>query len=134
MKSLIHLTPHHVGCLTDNIERSIASYGQIGFQKISEIISISAQGVRVCFVELRRDFFLELVEFPETDEALKKVFKSGNTYYHMGYLVKDAEAAAVTLVKQDYQIINRFYSEAFQGRLCIFLYSPEMHLIELIEE
>jgi hypothetical protein len=34
----------------------------------------------------------------------------------------------------NYKTLDIFDSEAFEGKRCVFLFSPEAHLIELIEE
>lgn len=131
--SHIKLTAHHFGCLTENIESSIFIYRQMGFQNISEIFSISTQKVRVCFIETGSNVYLELVEFNPDNASLGKIFKSKNPYYHVGYLVDNISDAILHLKTSGFYLINQFSSEAFQGRMCAFMYSPEMHLIELIE-
>jgi hypothetical protein len=130
---LSQLTAHHVGCLTENIGQSAEQYKTLGFKNVSEVYSIADQKVKVCFIEIRDDFFLELVECSPEQKGLKKILNSGNPYYHVGYKVSDFEKAIAELQQHDYRLINRFNSEAFGGKQCAFLYSPEMHLIELIE-
>lgn len=127
------LIAHHIGCLTDNIEKSIQVYRQIGFENFSEIFYVKAQKVKVTFVEIRKDFYLELVEFDPQNSSLKKIYNSANPYYHVGYLVKNMEDAIAELEQHGFHLVSRFFSEAFNGKSCAFFYSPEMHLVELIE-
>ena len=125
---------HHVGCLTANIEESLDIYVNIlGLKKTSDIIAISDQQVRVCFVETAPGVFLELVEPQGENVTLRKLIKSKNSYYHTGYLVKDISAVIEQLQKVGFYLVNRFISEAFGNKECAFLYTREMHLIELIE-
>ncbi len=128
------LTPHHIGCLTDNIKKSISTYEKMGFSAKSEIYFVSSQNVKVCFIEIRNLFYLELIEFSKENHSLNKIFKTGNPYYHIGYQVGNIQSAISELQAQGFYLVNQFSSEAFQGNLCAFLYSPEMQLIELIEK
>lgn len=128
------LLAHHIGCVTENMESSIAIYKQMGFQNISEVFFIQSQQVKVCFIETANNFFLELVEVLPSNVSLNKILKSKNPYYHVGYLVEDISASIAQLQNIDFYLVNQFSSEAFQGKQCAFLYSPEMHLIELIEK
>jgi methylmalonyl-CoA/ethylmalonyl-CoA epimerase len=125
---------HHIGCLTENIEESLKNYVDIlALKKASEIITISSQQVRICFLETAPDIYIELVEPIGENATLRKIIKSRNPYYHIGYLVNDISAAIEQLLEQGYYLVNRFASEAFNNRECAFLYTREMHLIELIE-
>ncbi|MES1159963.1 MAG: VOC family protein [Bacteroidota bacterium] len=125
---------HHVGCLTENIEESLGIYVNVlGFKKASEIVTISNQQVKVCFVETAPGVFLELVEPQGENLALRKIIKSKNPYYHTGYLVKDISTVISRLQEAGFFLVNRFFSEAFENKECAFLYTREMHLIELIE-
>ncbi|MCX6198749.1 MAG: VOC family protein [Bacteroidetes bacterium] len=128
------LRAHHIGCLTSDMQSSIAAYRKLGFQNISEVTFVSSQKVKVCFVEIKQGFYLELVEISETNHALQKIFKSNNPYYHVGYLVDGIDVCIADLELEGYHIVSQFDSEAFDGKRCAFMYSPEMHLIELIEE
>jgi methylmalonyl-CoA/ethylmalonyl-CoA epimerase len=133
MDTIAKLAVHHFGCLTKNMDASIETYKSMGFTNASEIYVIKAQNVRVCFIAIGNNVFLELVEFTDDSAALKALFKSKNPYYHVGYLAEDIRSTIAELVAKGFYLVNEFSSEAFNGRTCAFLYSPEMHLIELIE-
>jgi methylmalonyl-CoA/ethylmalonyl-CoA epimerase len=125
---------HHVGCLTEDIEAALHTYiDLLGMKKASGIITVSDQQVKVCFVETGPDVFLELVEPQGQNAALRKILKSNNPYYHTGYLTTDLSATVTRLQEDGFHLVNRFFSEAFDQRECAFLYTREMHLIELIE-
>lgn len=130
----MNLRLHHVGCLTENIEETLHTYTTVlGFKSVSGIITVQAQQVKVCFIETAPGVYLELVEPGGDNAALRKIIKSKNPYYHTGYLVTDISETVEQLQGQGFYLVNRFVSEAFENRECAFLYSPDMHLVELIE-
>lgn len=130
----IHFTFHHIGCLTENIEESLRIYSNsLGFKKASAITAVSSQQVKVCFIEMNTGVNLELIEPTGDNKSLEKILKSKNPYYHIGYLVDDIAAAIEQLQQDGFHLVNRFHSEAFENRSCAFLYTTDMHLIELIE-
>ena len=101
---------------------------------ISKIYTISEQKVKVCFLKISPNTYLELVEPLEGNESLKKMKKRGIGFYHLGFLVEDVHAKILEFKKQKYHQISLFSSEAFDGRLCAFLMSRDLQLIELIEK
>ena len=125
---------HHIGCLTDNMEECLMVYSQgLGFTNISKIYSIADQKVKVCFIETGPGTFLELVEPLGDNAMLRKILKSKNPYYHIGYQVDDINRSISRMQDEGCYLVNKFRSEAFQHKWCAFLYTREMHLIELIE-
>lgn len=126
---------HHVGCLTENMEESLAFYrDQMGFARISKVYDITAQQVKVCFVEVANGSFIEFVEPAATNAGLRKILKSNNPYYHTGFLTNNFDAVIESLENGGSRLVNTFHSEAFGNRRCAFLYSPAMQLIEIIED
>jgi hypothetical protein len=116
------------------MEESIEGYrGALGFARISEVFSITEQQVKVCFIETGPGAYLELVQPTGENAHLKKILKSKNPYYHIGYLVTNIEESIAKLVSEGCYFVSKFQSEAFQQKWCAFLYTKEMHLIELIE-
>lgn len=129
------LTFHHVGCLVDNIEEALKSYsGLFASDSISEKIFISAQGVFVCFVEMRDKSYIELIQSASADSIVARLKKQGISYYHIGYTVKDFDKALEALESRHYKLINTFQSEAFNGKKCAFMYTADGQLVEVIEE
>ena len=128
---------HHIGCLVESIEAGIAEYQLLHEQaQASEIYEIQSQEVRVCFVTLSPDnpTVIELVQPLNEGSFLHKLMaKKGINFYHLGFFTPDIDAKTEELTAKDYRLVNSFHSEAFSGRKCVFLYSPSMHLIELIE-
>ena len=128
------LTFHHTGLLVDSIEDSIAHLSQVfGKENISTPVFVSSQKVKVCFVKNGTGSFIELVEPVGEESAVYKLLKKRLSYYHLAYHVKDIHAAIKRLEGLHYKALELFNSEAFNGRLCVFLFTPEGHLIELIE-
>lgn len=139
MSEKIDSTPeleyHHVGLLVENIEISITHYSELfGKINISDVIVESSQKVKVCFVKISESSFIELIEPISEDSVVHKLLKKRITYYHIAYKVRDIHKMVDRLEKLNYKALEFFNSEAFNGNLCIFLYTPEAHLIELIEE
>jgi methylmalonyl-CoA/ethylmalonyl-CoA epimerase len=131
----LNLTFHHTGCITQDIDASIKEYmGDLGFKNISDIYHISQQQVKVCFIDMGSGKFLELVQPVGDNPALQKILKSKNPYYHIGYKVEGFDQAIDLLKEKGYYLVNIFESEAFDKKKCAFLYTPSMHLIELIEQ
>lgn len=129
------LTFHHTGLLVKNIEESLAHYSKVFcLDNISKIYSIHSQGVRVCFIKIGEGSHLELVEPIGEDSMVFKMLKKRLSYYHIGYKVKNINTAVKELEELNYKAFKVFSSEAFEGKLCVFLYTPDAHLIELIEE
>ena len=132
MKSELNF--HHVGLLVDDMEVAVQNYTNIfGEESASEITRVASQHVDVCFIKVGISSYIELVR-PYSDES--KVFnmlKKRVTYYHIGYKVEDIVQAVAELEVQDFKVMEYFSSEAFEGKRCIFLFSPDAHLFELIE-
>jgi methylmalonyl-CoA/ethylmalonyl-CoA epimerase len=125
------LTLHHIGVLVHALGEAMAVYRQMG-ASIGEPVTISSQGVRVCFADMKGSVAIELVEAAANGVA-KSLLKRGMTYYHLGYTAADFDAALESLEGSNYVLLQSFQSEAFNGRRCAFLMSPVRHLIEIIE-
>ncbi|MHC1775966.1 MAG: VOC family protein [Lentimicrobium sp.] len=126
---------HHVGTIVENMASAIKSYSDLfGISNISDIIKVESQKVNVCFVRIADMSFIELVEPYSEESVVFKLLKKRVTYYHIGYKVDDIVATAAELEQLDYKPLEYFYSEAFEGKRCLFLFSPDAHLVELIEK
>ena len=134
VNSFYGLQFHHVGCLTESIEESLSIYRTTaGFAQSSPVFDIKSQQVKVCFVETAPGIYVEFVEPAAENATLRKIFKSKNPYYHIGYYTSNIESAIAGFLEAGGYLVNRFHSEAFENRQCAFLYTPDMQLIELIE-
>ncbi len=126
---------HHVGLLVENMEYSIEQHAALfGAANISKVYQINSQKVNVCFVKISDGTFIELVEPSNEQSIVYKLLKKKTSYYHIGYKVSDISSCVSYLESLNYKAMEIFNSEAFEGGKCMFLFSPEAHLIELIEE
>lgn len=132
MKALLIF--HHVGTLVDDMENAVTNYKNIfGQNCASPVIYIESQKVSVCFIRIADNSFIELVQSRSEDSKVFNLLKKRVTYYHIGYKTDDIEVAVAELEEMGFRAMEYFYSEAFEGKRCIFLFSPEAHLFELIE-
>ncbi|MBK6346048.1 MAG: VOC family protein [Bacteroidales bacterium] len=126
---------HHVGTLVENMADAISHYTDLfGPESVSPVIAIGSQQVNVCFVKMANESYIELVESCGEESVVSKMVKKKVTYYHIGYKVDNITSTVSELEQMDYRPMDYFHSEAFEGKRCIFLFSPDMHLIELIEK
>lgn len=130
-----NLTFHHTGIAVDSIDEALVSYrALVSADKISEIYIVSSQKVRVCFIETAPGVFLELVEPLTEESSIFRLRKKGISFYHIAFTTPVLEASVKQLEDASYKPMEYFHSEAFHGKRCIFLFSPDAHLIELIEQ
>jgi len=127
------MTFHHVGCLVNDIPAALKLYQHTGLAAGASVpMRVPGQKVQVCFLPAGNDAFIEFVQ-PDPDNAfLQRMLRKGISYYHVAYLCSDVETCAGDFVRSGAHELNRFHSEAFGGRLCVFLTTPEQ-LIELIQ-
>jgi len=125
---------HHVGCIVDDIDESVMLHQQVHQGSVHPKIFIASQQVTICFVELAKGAYLEFVQASGEDSVIHGLKKKKISYYHLGYKVADFDIAIADLERLDYKLINTFNSEAFEGRRCAFMLTPDLRLIELIEK
>lgn len=128
------MTLHHVGCLVENISVALETYAGTALASgVSKPVAIASQKVQVCFLPTGNGTFIEFVQ-PDADNTfLLRLLRKGTSYYHVGYLCADVEGCVASLIKAGAHELARFQSEAFDGRLCVFLTTSQQHFIELIE-
>lgn len=128
----VQMRMHHVGCAVAAIEVSVEYLrGAMGFMRISEIVAIDSQQVRVCFVETAPGTYLELIEGMGNDSPIAGMLKKRQHYYHVCYEVPEVAQAIERLRGEGFRLATSFLSEAFGGTLCAFMHTPELMLIEL---
>lgn len=131
----MNLKFHHTGIAVDSIQEAKAAYISLfGENSISEIYHITSQQVNVCFVDLGNHTYLELIEPASDESSIHRLRKKGITYYHTAFITPDIEASVKEMEENNFKPMHYFHSEAFAGKRCIFLFSPDAHLIELIEK
>ena len=130
----INLIFHHIGCLTRDLDKTLALYiNQLNFTKVSEPVEVSSQEVKVCFIQTAGGPLIELIQPMGNNITLNRMLKADTPYYHIGYTTKNIEGTIEHLLSSGFFMVNSFLSEAFENRKCAFLYTSEMQLIELIE-
>ncbi len=130
----VKLEIHHIGCVVSNIEETLKSYKTtLGFSEASEVFNISSQKVKVCFVHLGNGTYMEFVEPLDLSSAVGKLLKKRFSYYHIGYKTLNFNKTIEALIDKGARIITRFKSEAFENKECAFLFTEELHMIEIIE-
>lgn len=130
------LVYHHTGCVVKNLEQSIAHYkALLPDANLSKVYTIASQKVRLVFLELNAGVHLELIECMEGNISLSKLFNKGATFYHIAFTTggQPLDEVISHLEKSGFRLFSKFQSEAFDNKPCAFLYSPEKHMIELIE-
>lgn len=132
MKS--ELSFHHVGTLVEDMDSAVQNYTNIfGKESASAVIRVASQQVDVCFIKVGSSSYIELVHPYSEESKVFSMLKKRVTYYHTGYKVEDIVRAVAELEARDFKAMEYFSSEAFEGKRCIFLFSPDAHLFELIE-
>ena len=126
---------HHIGNLVDDIDLAAATY-QLLFGKncISDKVLVSTQGVYVCFIDIGKKVFIELIQPVDKNSMVYKIRKKGISYYHLAYLTDDFDNTSSFLLSHNFRAMDIFSSEAFDNKRCQFMYTPEGSLIELIEK
>ena len=133
--SISGLKFHHIGLLVESIEQSIIHYSELfGKENISDITVISSQKVKVCFVRISDESYIELIEPMGEDSTVYNLLKKRISYYHIAYKVKDIRSTVEQLEKSHYKVLDYYNSEAYNGKLSVFVFTPEAHLMELVEE
>ena len=123
---------HHVGCAVPSIEEGLRPYTQaMGFSRVSKIVEIASQKVRVCFIETAPGVFVELVQGLGEDSPVSNFLKRRQYYYHVCYSTSHVGETTQHLEASGFQRLSVFTSEAFNGSECAFLLTPEMALVEL---
>ena len=127
---------HHTGCLVKDLEQSIKNYKLLlPGANVSPVYTIASQKVRLVFLQLNTSVYLELIECGEENVSLSKLLGKGTSFYHIAFTTNSKTMNSVIneLEKKGFRLISKFNSEAFDHKPCAFLFSPEMHMIELIE-
>jgi methylmalonyl-CoA/ethylmalonyl-CoA epimerase len=126
---------HHIGIVVKDIEEAVNNYSLIfGRENISEIYTLKSQKVKECFVKNGENCYIGLVSPDGNDSIVNNLLKKGISYYHLAYKVKNIYNSIKYLESLHYKALQVFNSEAFDEKPCVFLFSPEAHLIELIED
>jgi hypothetical protein len=126
---------HHVGTLVEDIDSAMSSYAVLfGKANVSDKTFVTSQDVHVCFVKTGKNSFIELIQPASENSIVFKLLKRGITYYHIAYVADNYDAMKGELTEKNFKALDEFTSEAFKDKRCMFMFSPEGHLFELIEK
>ena len=125
---------HHTGILTKDIKSSIENFsGIFPENEVSQIYTISSQEVKVCFFNVPRQTRFEFVEPLSSTASVNTLFDKGVRYYHIGCFSDNLRSDIEEQEKKGYKLLSEFNSEAFGNRKCVYLISPNLEFLELIE-
>jgi methylmalonyl-CoA/ethylmalonyl-CoA epimerase len=125
----------HVGIAVRDLERSLRVYRELfGFRTVGEPVEVPTESVRVCFVEATPGVRLELIEGLDADSRIEPVLeRQGPGPYHLCYEVDDLDAAVRSLRAGGCRPFRDFPSPVSSHSRFVFLYTPDLQLIELCE-
>jgi len=125
---------HHVGYVVEDLQTSSLKFKELGFAPASEVIIDYHRNIKIQFIE-SKSMLIELIS-PLNDHSVVKglVEKYKNIPYHLGFLVDNLQESIAILLTQGYKIIQSpAPAIAFQNKEVVFLYGPNIGIIELIE-
>lgn len=127
---------HHVGIVVRNLEEAMAGYvDQFELQESTLPFADRAQRVRVAFVRVSGDVWLEFIEPVGADSPVTQFLaKTRGGYHHVAFEVADIDAA-VRKFEANRAVVVCGPVIGFEGRRVAFLF-PKLQpslLTELIE-
>jgi methylmalonyl-CoA/ethylmalonyl-CoA epimerase len=125
----------HVGIAVRDLERSLRVYRELfGFRAVGEPVEVPTESVRVCFVEAAPGVRLELIEGLDAESRVEPVLeRQGPGPYHLCYEVDDLDAALRALRAAGCRPFREFPSPVASHSRFVFLYTPDLQLVELCE-
>lgn len=128
------LKVHHIGYLVKKMERAVCSFQELGYEIVQDTVHDEIRRVNICFLQ-KDGCCIELVSPASEDSVVSGLLKKyRNSPYHICYETEHFE--------EDYQSLRSggFISidtptpaPALQNRKVVFLTSPAMGMIELLE-
>jgi RimJ/RimL family protein N-acetyltransferase len=126
---------HHIGVAVNDIEKELAAFTLLGYERESEVFVDENQGIKGCFVTSKNEGpRLELLSNLEGSTTLDTFLNSKVKMYHFGYLVSDIEKALGILQKARARMVSPMKKSVYFGKRICFLIMPNMFMIELIEK
>jgi methylmalonyl-CoA/ethylmalonyl-CoA epimerase len=127
---------HHVGIVVPKLEQAVAGYGdKFEFEESTIPFADHAQRVRVAFVRVSGDVWLEFIEPMSADSPVTQfLVKSKGGYHHIAFEVADIDSAVQKLEAERALVVCRPVV-GFEGRRVAFLFpnlQPSL-LTELVE-
>lgn len=126
---------HHIGIVVEDIPSAASWYRDVfGYRQASEIIHDPIQGVSVQFWQGEDGSCIELIEpDSETSRVSKFLKERGGGLYHLCYEVDDLDKALQKLRRaKAFPVTKPEPAIAFEGRLVVFLITPQRMMVELV--
>jgi methylmalonyl-CoA/ethylmalonyl-CoA epimerase len=128
---------HHVGIVVAKLEQAVAGYASaFEFQECSVPFDDKVQRVRVAFVRVSQDVWLEFIEPAGADTPVTQFLaKTRGGYHHVAFEVDDIDDVVSELEAARALVVCRPV-EGFEGRRVAFLFpnlQPSL-LVELVEQ
>jgi len=120
----------HIGYLVENIEKSIEEFKAFGYESISENIINKAMMCLCHFMELNSSVIELISPINETSSVYDLLQKLGCGPYHVCYESKSLLDDIKRLRKNGFVVIRNTKTESEK---CVFLYSPNIGMVELNE-
>ena len=131
----LDLKIHHIGFVTNSIEKSKEEFLKLGFTAQTDTILDELQSVYICFLE-NKNCLIELVEPMNEQSSINKTLKkTGVAPYHLCYEVDDIEKAFEDLTDNGFiPLFRPVPAKAINNRLICYLYKKEIGYFELINK
>lgn len=129
-----HLKIHHIGYLVKHIDKAAAAFEQLGYAAASESVWDSHRKIHILFME-KDGYRIELVSPADNSSVVSGLIKKyKNSPYHICYETPDLDAALAALASTGFTAIDApAPAPALQNRRVVFLMSPFLGMIELLE-
>tara|TARA_Y200000002_G_scaffold202775_1_gene167294 strand:+ start:1964 stop:2350 length:387 start_codon:yes stop_codon:yes gene_type:complete len=125
---------HHVGYLTNNINKSIKEFTKINYKKKGNLYDDKKLLVKVQFI-INSNNIIELVKPYKKNYNLQEFIKKNFFAYHFAYKVKNLNKAIKKLTINNFRlIVNPVPAKAFNNKNVAFLKMKNNFIIELVEE
>lgn len=126
---------HHIGYLVKDIKRAQPHFEQLGFRAVNVPVFDCARKVNILFMD-NADSVIELVSPASPDSVVSTLIKRyRNTPYHICYTADNFEWEVDMLCAGGFtQIEAPAPAPAINGKKVVFLMSPHIGLVELLEE
>ena len=128
------LKVHHIGYLVKKIETAIRSFQNLGYEIIQDTIYDEIRKVNICFLQ-KDGYCIELVSPASGDSVVSGLIrKYRNSPYHICYETEHFDEDHQALIDNGFLSIDTpTPAPALQNRKVVFLTSPVIGMIELLE-
>lgn len=103
----------HVAIASNDIEKTVKIYEDIGFKFSDEREIVESQKVKTAFAHVDENAHIEILEPTSSDSTIAKfIEKNGEGIHHLCFRVEDVKAKQAKMTEEGYRFI---YPEPFVG-------------------